>query len=146
MPASSVMVTAASRVPAAEGVKVTLMAQFPPAATDGRQLLLCANSPAFTPVRAMPAILSVAVPVFDNTTVWALLAVGTGWAANVRAAGARLTAGTTPVPDSGTVRGLPAALSAMVSWPFASPGTVGTKLTLITQLAPATNVLPQVFV
>ena len=146
MPASSVIVTKAKRIPAAAGVNLTLIAQLLPARTNAPQLLLCAKSAAFTPVTAMPAMFNVAVPVFDKTTVCGSLVVGTAWLAKVRLVGARLTTGTTPVPDNETVWGLPAALSAMVSWPFASPGTVGTKLTLIRQLAPATKVPPQGFV
>jgi hypothetical protein len=42
--------TEAVRVPLAEGVKVTLMVQLAPAATELPQVLVWAKSPAFVPV------------------------------------------------------------------------------------------------
>ena len=60
--ASSVMVTAAVRVPLALGVKVTLIVQLEPAATLDAQLLVCAKSLPFVPVMAILVMLSVALP------------------------------------------------------------------------------------
>ncbi len=51
--ALSVMLTEAVRVPVAEGVKVTLIVQLAPAATELPHVLVCAKSPALVPVTAM---------------------------------------------------------------------------------------------
>src|SRR5207237_510593 len=51
--ALSVMLMAAVRLPAAPGVKVTLMVQLAPAATEPPQLSVSAKSPVLVPVTAM---------------------------------------------------------------------------------------------
>jgi hypothetical protein len=51
-----------------------------------------------------------------------------------------------PVPESATVRGLPAASSVIVTVPLLDPPAEGPKVTLTRQLAPAASELPQVFV
>src|SRR5439155_18162743 len=56
--ALSVTVKAPLRVPVAVGVKVTLIVQFAPAATEAPQLLVWAKSPLFAPVMAMLVIVS----------------------------------------------------------------------------------------
>src|SRR5437899_310696 len=63
--ALSVMVIAPVRVPVAVGVKVTLMAQLAPAATDVPQVLVCMKSPLAT----MLVTLSATVPVLVSVTV-----------------------------------------------------------------------------
>lgn len=55
-------------------------------------------------------------------------------------------AGDVPVPERLTLCGLPAALSATASVPPRAPATVGLKVTLAWQLAPAASVAPQLFV
>src|SRR5437588_11003734 len=55
------------RVPDAVGVNVTLMLQFPPAASEPPHVLLAAKSPLAT----MLVIVSAALPVFDGVTVCA---------------------------------------------------------------------------
>lgn len=52
----------------------------------------------------------------------------------------------TPVPDSVTCWGLPAAPSVIESVPFRLPVAVGVNVTLMVQLAPADNALPQLLV
>src|SRR5437667_426111 len=69
--ALSVMVIAPVRVPVAVGVKVTLMAQLAPAATDVPQVLVCMKSPLAT----MLVTLSAAVPVLVSVTVCTALVV-----------------------------------------------------------------------
>jgi hypothetical protein len=49
-----------------------------------------------------------------------------------------------PVPDKATFCGLPAALSVMLTAARRVPMAVGLKVTLIVQLPPAGNELPQV--
>src|SRR5215470_6242597 len=54
-----------------------------------------------------------------------------------------------PVPDNGTVCGLPPALSEIVRFPVLAPTTVGVNVTLMVQFAPAASVagsIPHVFV
>jgi hypothetical protein len=75
--ALSVTATAAVLVPEAVGLKVTLIVQLPGAATLEPQLLVWAKSPLLAPVRAMPAMVSVALPVFESVTVCAGLIVPT---------------------------------------------------------------------
>jgi len=52
----------------------------------------------------------------------------------------------TPVPDSLTICGLLAALSAMVSEPVSLPTFAGVNVTEILQFPPATTLDPQLFV
>ncbi len=59
----------ALRVPAAVGVKVTLMAQFAPAATLDPQVFVCEKSPGLVPPIAMLLIANAPVPVFASVTV-----------------------------------------------------------------------------
>ena len=134
--ALSLMTTAPSRVPDAKGLNVTAMAQLAPAASVAGQVLLeIANSDAFTPVMVgAPAKVKLALPVFVSTTVWGLLVVFTGWLANARLAGDRLTAGAWPVPLRLTVCGLPVALSETVTVPVRAPLAVGVKVTAIVQV------------
>jgi ABC-type sulfate transport system permease component len=51
-----------------------------------------------------------------------------------------------PVPERGTVCGLPTALSVMVRLPVLVPVAVGLKVTLMVQLALAATLEPQVLV
>ena len=67
----SVTETAPVRAPAAVGVKVTEIVQVPAAATDAPQVLVWLKSP----LAAMLAIVSAAVPVLVSVTTWAVLAL-----------------------------------------------------------------------
>jgi hypothetical protein len=60
--ALSVMLTAALRLPVADGVKVTLMLQLPPTETDVTQLLISAKSPLLAPVILRAVMVNVALP------------------------------------------------------------------------------------
>ena len=78
--ALSVMLTLALRAPDAAGVKVTLMAQFAPAASVlglSGQAEVVAKSAAFVPPDAMLVMVSGAVPLFVSVTVFAALVVPT---------------------------------------------------------------------
>jgi hypothetical protein len=63
------MLTEAVRLPLAEGVNVTLIVQFPPAATELPQLLVCEKSPAFVPVIATLVMLNTVLPPLVRVTV-----------------------------------------------------------------------------
>ena len=60
--ALSAMARAAARLPAAEGVKVTLMVQLAPAASELPQLLVWAKSLALVPKTAMLVMLKAELP------------------------------------------------------------------------------------
>lgn len=69
----SVMASVAARAPVAVGVNVTLIVQFPPAATEVPQLFVCPKSPGLAPLNAILAIVRAALPVLFNVNVWAVL-------------------------------------------------------------------------
>ena len=73
--ALSVMTTEAARLPAETGAKVTLIVQFPPAAREVPQVLVCAKSPALVPLIAMEIEFRAAVPVLLSVTACAALVV-----------------------------------------------------------------------
>jgi len=73
--ALSVTVKVPLRVPVAVGVKVTLIVQDAPAATELPQLFVSAKSPLLAPVMAMPDIASGAFPAFERVAVWYPLVV-----------------------------------------------------------------------
>ena len=66
--ALSVMATAAERLPLAAGLKVTLMVQLAPAASELPQLLDWAKSLALTPRTAMLEILKAELPELESVT------------------------------------------------------------------------------
>ena len=67
--ALSVMMSEAARLPLAEGVKVTLIVQLPPAATELPHVLVWAKSLALVPVTVTLVIVNVALPVLVRVTV-----------------------------------------------------------------------------
>ena len=73
LPALSETVIAPDRSPVVVGVNVMLIVQFPPAATEVPQVLLCA----YCVLAAMLVILSAAAPVFVSVTLCAALGVFT---------------------------------------------------------------------
>jgi hypothetical protein len=76
--ALSEMLRVPLRVPVAVGVKVTVIVQSAPAATELPQLLVSAKSPALVPVTARLAILKMALPVLDRVTDCAVLGASRG--------------------------------------------------------------------
>src|SRR5712691_12342229 len=64
----------------------------------------------------------------------------TDWPALTVAVEGAVTVKSQPVPVNGTVCGLPAALSVIVSVPVRAPTAVGANVTLIVQFAPAARV------
>ena len=69
--ALSVTVIAAVRLPAAVGVKVTLIVQLPPAASELPQVVVSGKSPALGPVTATLVMLKAASLLFVRMTVCA---------------------------------------------------------------------------
>ena len=141
--ALSVMVKEPVLPPAAVGVKVTLMAQFAPAAKLVPQELVCAKSPAVT----MLVIVKAAVPVLVNVTGCAALVVPKAWLEKVRLRADKLATGAgRPSPARPIVCGLPTALSVRVTEPYRLPGAVGVKVTDIVHAIPGATLGPQVLV
>ena len=91
--ALSVMLTEAVRLPLAAGVKVTLMVQLAPPATEPPQVLVCAKSLALAPVSAMLVMFSVVPPLFVSVAAWALLVLPSAWLANVMLGGDKFAVG-----------------------------------------------------
>src|SRR2546425_567663 len=113
------MVTVAVRALAAVGVNVRLTRQLAPATTVAPFVQVVpaamAKSPGFKPARTMLVMLRVAVPLLVRVTVCTGLVVLRRWSPKARLVGAKVTAGTIPVPASDTDRGLPGASSVMVT-------------------------------
>lgn len=94
--ALSVTVTVPVCVPAAEGVKVTLMAQVAPAATALPQVFVSANCA----LAAIEVMVRLPLPLLVSMTVWGALVTPTVPALKMRLAGAKVAAGATPIPVS----------------------------------------------
>ena len=75
--ALSVIVNTALRVPGAEGVNVTLIAQLAPAATELPHVLVWVKSPGLVPVKVKLVMLKVTFPVLLSVAVCATLVVPT---------------------------------------------------------------------
>jgi hypothetical protein len=73
----SLTLTAAARVPDAVGLKVKLMEQLAPAASELPQLCVWKKSPVLIPTIAMAVMVKVVVPVFLSVAVFAPLVVPT---------------------------------------------------------------------
>jgi hypothetical protein len=140
--ALSVIVKVPVRVPAAVGVKVTLIVQLAPALTLLPQVLVWEKSP----LAVMLEMVSVALPVLVRVTICAVLLVPDNWAEKVSEEDDKLTAGPVPVPLKPTVCGLFAALSVIVRLAVSVPRAKGAKVMLIAQFASAATEPPQVLV
>lgn len=125
------MLSAAVRLPLAEGVNITTIGQWPPGATELPQVLAWAKLLALVPVNAMLVRLKAALPVLLRVTALTALVMSTGSLPKARVVGERLTTGAMPVPERLTVWGLPVALSEMLNVPLLLPRDGGVKLTLI---------------
>ena len=136
----------AERVPAAVGLKVTLIVQLAPFATEVPQLFVCEKSAAFVPVIVILEIVSVPLPVLNNVTPLTGLEVPTAWLGNVRFEVLKLTPEDIPVPVRAAVCGLPDALSLMDTLACRVPAATGVNVTLIVQLVATARELPQLFV
>src|SRR5713101_4368391 len=93
----------------------------------------------------MLAMVSAAVPEFISVTGIAPLVVPTNWGvlnAKLGGVSVRARTGSVPVPLSGTVCGLPGALSLMVTVADLIPAAEGVKTTARLQLAPGARLPP----
>src|SRR5207244_1880436 len=149
LPALSVAVNVALRVPVAVGVKVTLMMQVPLAAkVEGLrgQLLVCPKSPGLVPVKPMLVMVNAAPLGFESVTTLAALVVFTLWFPNDGSGEGERPGRPAPVPVTPAVWGLLLALSVTVNVALRVPTTVGVNVTSIEQLAPAARPAPQLLV
>jgi hypothetical protein len=116
------------------GLKVPVHGDVPPLAT------------AKSPLAANEIDVLAVLLVFLMVTVLAALVVPTVWAANVSLGGVTVTVAgepLVPVPERVTLCGEFAAWSAIEMLPDSGPAMVGVNVTLMVQLAPASNWLPQ---
>src|ERR1700754_3162053 len=129
------------RVPEAVGRNVTVTVQEAPTARDP-QLLVWLKSPAVV----TPETVAAAVPSLVTVTVCDADALPTTVAGKATDDGSEVTRGpaATPLPDSGTVLVMPAAVT--VRFPAREPVAEGVNRTLTVQDAPAASDDPQVFV
>src|SRR2546427_358674 len=146
--ASSTMFSVALRIPVASGVKLTLIVQLAPGATEPAPLgqvlpAAKAKSAACAPVMVMLVRFSGASPLLVSVTFCAALVVPTRCSPNaLLVAESVAVGGVTPVPVSDTDCGLPAASSGMVTVAGRAPAAGGGEGGLRTQLAPAASVAP----
>lgn len=143
----SVIVNVVLRAPVALGVKVTVIEQLAPIATEAPQLLVSAKSVALPPFSATLAIVKAALPELVTVIFSALLAVFRFWLPNPITVGVTTAVGTfTPVPASETACVAPVTaleLSVIVRVALRAPIAPGVKVTEMLQFAPAaTEVQP----
>lgn len=128
------------RVPVVVGVNVTISVQLPPDASVLEQVFVCAKSPVAAPMESGVAT----APVFFTVTDWLELVVPTVWEVNVKLPGVGVTTTVpVPLPDRPIICGEFVAWSVTDMLPERGPATVGVKVTLTVQLAPASNRFPQ---
>lgn len=133
----SVIVTDPLRAPVAVGVKVTLMVQVAPAATEAPQVFVCVKFPALVPVTVMLVMFSAPLPLFVRVTGSGALVVLMLVPGNVRLLGDKLTAaGVVPVPVMVMVVFPATTLSVIRIFPKRTPSAVGLKVAEMVQLAP----------
>jgi hypothetical protein len=84
--------------PVVVGRKVTLIVQVPPAAKLVPHVLVWEKSAELDPVRVMPLIVMLELPVFLSVVARAVLAVFTACTPNAKEVGDRLAVGPVPVP------------------------------------------------
>src|SRR2546422_3252554 len=134
------MVTVAVRALAAVGVNVRLRRQLAPAATVAPFVQVVpaamAKSPGFEPARAMLVMLRVGVTLLVRVTGGTGLVVLRRWSPKARLVGAKVTAGTIPVPASDTNCGLPGASSVMVTGAARALAAAGVDVRLTVPRAP----------
>jgi hypothetical protein len=144
--ALSLTETVACREPEAIGVNVTLIVQLVASASELPQLFVWEKSPGFAPVMVILVMVKVALPVLLSVTSCGALLPPRTWLPNTRLVGDKVAVGAMPVPVSGTLCGLPAALSVTLTLAVRVPLAVGVKVTLIEHDAPAATDDPHVLV
>jgi len=137
---------AAVRLAAEPGIKLTVMVQVAPAASELPQLLVSPKLLAFVPVTEMLVMVSDAVPGLDSVIGSAVAATPTVVLGNASGFGLRVACGAVPVPVSVADCGDPVALSATEIAALKLPADPGVKVTVMVHVDPAASELPQLFV
>jgi hypothetical protein len=137
---SSVTISAPVLVPVVVGENVTLMMQLVATARVEEQVFVWAKSP----VTAMLAIFSVAVPLLLRVTFFAALVVVSLTEPQMSEVDESEATGPIPVPDRETEGAVPPALVFTVTLPVRAPRAVGVKVTLMVQEAFVASVLDPV--
>jgi hypothetical protein len=135
----------ALRLPAAAGVKLTVMVQFAPAASEVPQLFVCPKLLAFVPATEMPVMVRAAVPGFESVIGSAVAAVPTSVLGKASGFGLSTACGAVPIPVRAAVCGDPVALSTTEIAALRLPLAAGVNVTVMVQLAPAAREAPQLF-
>ena len=149
LPLSSVTTSVALRLPAAAGLKVTLIEQLALAASVLPQVLAdSAKSEALAPVTPRLAMFKVAFPVLFKMTAKGALVVVTGWFPKAKLLGERpaTAAALVPVPVRLMICWLSLALSATITEAVRVPAELGVNVTVMAQLLPAATEALQVVV
>ncbi len=135
--ALSLMVTAAVRDPAADGVNVTDTLQEPETPRLDGQLFDCAKSPALLPVTEMPEIVSAADPLFVIVNPCDALGEPTVTLLKFKLPVLSETEGDPAEPPPVPLRGMFRVTSAeIVTDALRTPLAVGRKVAVIVQLQP----------
>ena len=143
------MLSVAVRLPLAAGVKVTLILQLPPAATELPQVLLCAKSLGLVPVIVRLDIDNASLLELLRVVVCVPLVEPTDTLPKERLPGETAHTGeaaATPVPLRLTVLLPNELLVSMLRVAKRNPVVLGVKVRLIVQLAPGSSVSPQLSV
>lgn len=148
--ALSAIETEAVRLLMAVGWNVMLIVQFAPTATELPQVFVWLKSDGLVPVMEILLMLSVALPVLVNVTVFGFVVWPTATGAkNVTLEGDNCTCVpllVPPVPLRVNVCGLAPPLSLMDTSALRVPVAVGWNVMVRMQLPPAATELPQLFV
>jgi hypothetical protein len=141
--ALSATLTEALSPPAEAGVKVTVIVQLAPAASEVPQVLPSLKLLALAPVMEMPVMVSGAVPGFDRVVDCVVAEVPTSVLGNVSVLEVNVACGAVPVPVRAAVCGEPVALSTTDIEALRLPAEAGVNVTVMVQLAPAASEVPQ---
>lgn len=141
--------TAATRVPVAAGLKVTVTVHKAFAASVAAQLLVSENDEALVPVMPMPEMVIAPVPELVRLTACVAEDVPIVVGAKTRLVDDRLATGVfaaNPVPLNATVCGEFGALSARLTEAASAPVVAGLKVTVTVQEAFTASVAAQLLV
>ena len=142
--ALSEMISDELRVPVNAGLNVTLIAQFAPGDNEVPQVEVCEKSPGSDPKIEIALMLKVVVPTLVRLTDSAAEDKPTATVPKFKLVADSFAA--VPVPVSGSVCGLPTAVSVMLRFAVRAPLAVGLNVTVMVQFAFAANKLPHEWV
>ena len=133
----------ALRLPAETGLKVTVMVQVAPTASEEPHLFDCPKLLALAPVTEMPVMVSAAVPGLDSVMGRVDAGVPTRVLGKASGLGLSTACGWVPVPVTAADCGEPVALSATEIAAVRLPADPGVNVTVMVQVALAASEVPQ---